>query len=170
MLGRVKPPAWYVNAAWRTAQALVPALARPDDAFAATWLPPAELALYQRMDRRDRDHACRVARAVLALAPDADGVLVRAALLHDVGKADAPYRAWERIAVHVHTPPEEATERWYGRPLAAAWRRHRSHAERGAAMVLEAGGDPRVAELVRCHHDTAGPDGLALLQRVDSRT
>lgn len=170
MLGRVKPAAWFVNAARRTARAFLPALARPDDAFAAHWLSPEEQALYLRMDPRDRDHACRVARAVLAYAPDADAIVVRAALLHDVGKAEAPYRAWERIAVHLYTPARDVPARWYQRPLADAWRRHRTHAERGAAMVLRAGGDPRVAALVRCHHDRDGPEGLALLRRVDART
>ena len=170
MLRGVKSPVWFVNAARRTARAFVPSLARPDDAFAAAWLPPEEHVLYARMDPRDRDHACRVARAVLALAPEADPLVVRAALLHDVGKAEAPYRAWERIAVHVYTPAEDVAERCYGRSLTAAWRRHRGHAERGAAIVLAAGGDARVAALVRAHHDADGPDGLALLQRADART
>ncbi len=170
MLGIVKPAAWYLNAALRTARAFVPGLARPDDAFAASWLPRVEHDLYLHMDARDRDHACRVARALLALAPDAEATLVRAALLHDVGKADAPYRAWERIAVHVYTPATDGSRSVPIRAVEAAWRRHRDHAARGAAMILAAGGDPRVADLVRHHHDDDGPEGVALLRRVDART
>jgi len=170
MLALVKPAAWYLNAAVRTARAFVPGLARPDDAFAAAWLPRVEYDLYRRMDPRDRDHACRVARALLELAPGAAPTLVRAALLHDVGKADAPYRPWERIVVHVYTPASDASRRAPTRGVAAAWRRHRDHAARGAAMILAAGGDAAVAELVRHHHDADGPEGVALLRRVDART
>lgn len=170
MLALVKPAAWFLNAALRTARAFVPGLARPDDAFAASWLPRVEFDLYQRMDVRDRDHACRVARALLAQAPDADSTLVRAALLHDVGKADAPYRAWERIVVHVYTPASDRSWRAPTRAVANAWRRHRDHAARGAAMILAAGGDARVATLVRHHHDADGSEEAALLRRVDTRT
>lgn len=170
MLTTVKPPVWFLNAALRTARAFVPGLARPDDAFAASWLPSVEYDLYRRMDPRDRDHACRVARAVLAIAPRADAIIVRAALLHDVGKADAPYRAWERIVVHVYTPASGTSRRAPHRAVADAWRRHRDHASRGAAMILAAGGDARVADLVLHHHDANGPDEAALIRRVDART
>jgi len=154
----------------RTLRAFVPALARPDDAFAERWLPSAERALYRRMDRRDRDHACRVARGLLAAAPQASPLLVRAALLHDVGKADRPYRAWERIAVHVYRPRRGAVPADGAAGLAALWRHHHEHPARGAAMILAAGGDPEVAALVRAHHDSDGPSELELLRRVDART
>lgn len=154
----------------RTLRAFVPALARPDDAFAALWLPPSEWALYQRMDRRDRDHGCRVARRLLAEAPQAPGELVRAALLHDVGKADRPYRAWERIAVHVYRPRPGTEAAARGAGLAALWRHHQEHPARGAAMILAGGGDPEVAALVRAHHDGAASSDLELLRRVDART
>ncbi len=170
MLASVKPPAWYLNAALRTAKAFLPGLARPDDAFAASWLPRVEYDLYRLMDARDRDHACRVAHALLALAPDADPTLVRAALLHDVGKADTPYRAWERIVVHVYTPASDGSLRAPTRAVSEALRRHREHAARGASMILAVGGDARVAALVRHHHDADGPEGVALLRRVDART
>ena len=166
----MKPLAWYLNAAMRTLRAFVPALARPDDALAARWLPAAELTLYRRMDRRDRDHACRVARGLLAVEPRAPALLVRAALLHDVGKADRPYRPWERIAVHVYRPRRGADPGSGGAGLAALWRHHQAHPARGAAMILAAGGDPEVAALVRAHHDTDGPHELELLRRVDART
>ena len=97
-----------MNVVPRTVRAFVPALARPDDTFARQVLTPPEFGLYLAMDPRDRHHGVRVARGVLALAPDADAVLVRAAILHDVGKSVAPYRAWERIAVHLAAPARGA--------------------------------------------------------------
>lgn len=164
----MRPSVWYLNAALRTLRAFVPTLARPDDAFAARWLTPAELALYRSMDRRDRDHACRVAAALLADEPAAEPSLVRAAFLHDVGKADRPYRAWERIAVHLYRPGTPAVA--VNGALAQLWRHHQRHPERGAAMILAAGGDPVVAEIVRHHHAAAGPPGSDTLRRIDERT
>jgi putative nucleotidyltransferase with HDIG domain len=150
----------------RSLRGLGPGLANPDDGFAATHLTETELALYFAMDPRDRDHACRVARRLLADAPEADPLLLRAALLHDVGKADGPYRLWERIAVHLWTPDERVLARlphgWTG-----AWRRHRDHAERGAAALRAAGGDPRVADLVERHHRPGDDEALLSLARAD---
>jgi hypothetical protein len=112
--GRLAPVNGFLRLlrlAARTVRGLVPGLARPDDAFAAVHLVGPELAAYLAMDPRDRDHACRVARRLLAVAPEADGVWVRAALLHDVGKSGAPYRVWERVVVHLGTPDETLLRR-----------------------------------------------------------
>jgi hypothetical protein len=95
---------WLKNAFWRTAVALVPRLADPDDAFARRVLTPAEYRLYMDMDVRDRVHACAVTERLLRLAPDASGELLRAALLHDVGKSGASYSAFERILVFLYAP------------------------------------------------------------------
>lgn len=165
----MRPAVWYLNAALRTVRAFAPALARPDDAFAASRLPANEYALYRRMDRRDRDHACRVASALLASEPDVSPQVVRAALLHDVGKSDRPYRGWERIAVHLYRPADAGAAASAGR-LGRLWWHHQQHAERGADMIVAAGGDAVVAELVRRHHDADGPEGSRAIQRVDERT
>ncbi len=171
----MKPPGWFLNAGLRTLRAFVPSLARPDDDFAARWLPESELALYRRMDRRDRDHACRVARRVLEAQPRVPATVVRAALLHDVGKAEAPYRAWERVAVHLYRPrqpigPGEHAHTAPAGGLAASWAWHRQHPERGAEMILAAGGDPEVAALVRRHHHPAGSRGAELIEAADAQT
>jgi putative nucleotidyltransferase with HDIG domain len=151
----------------RTARGLRPGLARPDDAFAAHHLAGAELAAYRRMDPRDRDHACRVARGLLAAVPDADPLWVRAALLHDVGKSGVPYRVWERVVVHLWTPGEALLRR-APRVWAAAWRRHRDHAAVGAAALRAAGVDPRVADLVERHHRPSdGDEALRRLAEAD---
>ncbi|MEX2501132.1 MAG: hypothetical protein WD336_02045, partial [Trueperaceae bacterium] len=67
----MKPWSWPWRAAARTVRGMRPAWSRPDDAWAASRLPRVERELYQRMDPRDRDHAVRVARALLAQRPDA---------------------------------------------------------------------------------------------------
>jgi putative nucleotidyltransferase with HDIG domain len=150
----------------RSFRGLVPGLAKPDDGFAATHLTENEFALYRAMDPRDRDHACRVARRLLAGGPEADPILMRAALLHDVGKAARPYRLWERIAVHLWAPDERVLAR-LPQSCAAAWRCHRDHAARGAEAVRAAGGDPRVADFVERHHRPGDDDALLRLARAD---
>jgi putative nucleotidyltransferase with HDIG domain len=147
----VDAPRRWIALVARTMRAFVPVLARPDDAFAASWLDPAELSLYRTMDRRDRDHACRVARRLLRDHAQAEPTWVRAALLHDVGKASAPYRPLERIVVHVVRPGTAVAVR-LPRPWSEAVERQRLHADAGARLVRAAGGDERVAALVAGHH------------------
>ena len=151
----------------RTARGIAPGLARPDDAFASLHLAGVELAAYRAMDPRDRDHACRVVRRLLAATPVTDPVWVRAAFLHDVGKSGVPYRLGERIVVHLWTP-DEALLRRAPQGWAAAWRRHRDHAALGAAALRGAGVDPRVADLVERHHRPPGGDeALRRLAQAD---
>jgi hypothetical protein len=164
----VKPLAWYLNVVPRTVRAFAPALARPDDDFARGVLEGPELRLYLAMDPRDRVHAVAVARAYAARR-HGDRLGLRAALLHDVGKSTAPYRAWERILVHLYTPAR-LLDGDGGRGLAGAWRRHRLHPERGAAMIVAAGGDPDVADLVARHHRPGSDSRLRLLAALDEGT
>lgn len=162
-----KPLLWYLNAPRRTLRALLPELAPPDDAFARASLPSAEYRLYLSMDRRDRQHACDVAKALRARHPGASDELVRAALLHDVGKAGRPYRLLERIVVHLLPSPWYPVEpRLEG--LAGALQMKRHHPVYGAAMIRAAGGGERVARLVA--HDPSEADEVALLERIDDET
>lgn len=157
---------WLVNASRRTFLAVVPVLVRPDDAFARAVLPDPEFGLYRQMDARDRQHACEVAKRLLADVPAASPELVRAALLHDVGKAGAPYRPFERILVHLYTPADLPLEpRLNG--VRGAWQRKLHHAHYGAEKIRAAGGDARVAELVARHHQPAGDRDAAVLHRIE---
>lgn len=156
------------NTLWRTLMALFPVLARPDDAFAMGMLTGAEYRLYRRLDRRDRAHACAVARLLLTLYPDASPELRRAALLHDIGKVNVRYNPWLRILVALYTPERVASEpRFSG--LRGAWQLKRHHDRYGAALIVSAGGDARVAEIVARHH-RPGDDAEALrLREADAR-
>lgn len=156
-----------VSLAARTVRALHPGWARPDDAWAEVLLDAGERAAYREMDPRERDHGVRVARRLLAGRPAAASSLVRAALLHDVGKAGRRYRVAERVLVHLWCPapdvPGPFPEAWR-----AAWRAHREHAAAGAARLRAAGVDERVADLVARHHDPApADDDLRALQAAD---
>ncbi|RDI95399.1 HD domain-containing protein [Meiothermus sp. QL-1] len=130
----------------RVYQAFLPHRARPDDAWALSELRVEEAHLYQAMDPRDREHAVRVAQRLLERYPEAPSFVVRAALLHDCGKALRPYRPLERILsglVPLEVPIEPLQK-----GLLGAWQIRQHHPEYGAARIL----DPEVAQLVREHH------------------
>lgn len=130
----------------RLYKAFVPAQAQPDDAWALAELSIEEAYLYKAMDVRDREHAVRVAKRLLERYPDAPSFAVRAALLHDSGKALRPYRALERILTGLMSldVPIEPLDKG----LRGAWQIRRHHPEYAAMRIL----DPLVAQIVREHH------------------
>ncbi len=130
----------------RLYKAFVPTGAEPDDAWALAELSIEEAHLYKAMDARDREHAVRVAKRLLEHYPDAPSFAVRAALLHDSGKALRPYRPLERILtglIRLEVPIEPLEKGWLG-----AWQIRRHHPEYAAMRILE----PQVAQIVREHH------------------
>ena len=147
----------------RLARSLHPGQARPEDAWALAFLMPGEARVYRRLDPRDREHACRVTRALLRDYPALPGEVMAAALLHDCGKAGRPYRVWERVAVGL--VPLALARRL---PLGAL-RVRAHHPELGAALLRAEGARARVVELVARHH-APGPDAeAALLHHYDDR-
>ena len=160
---------WCTNAARRTARSLWEAQAEPDDAFARSVLRPEELRLYLGMDARDREHAVEIARALVREFPDASDELLRAALLHDVGKQLRPYRVWERILAHLWAPADIPREP-LSPGLRGAFQVRVHHAAYGAALLREEGGSEAVARLIEQHDaERPGPEARKL-QRVDGRT
>ena len=156
---------WLVNVSVRTLKAFVPSLARADDSFAKGWLSNVEYQLYEALDVRERDHACRVAKAVLAKTSNSQ--LVRAALLHDIGKM-GKYGALERILVHLYTPSELPAEPNFT-GLRGAWQRNKYHPEHGAALLRSVGGCERVAQLIERHHEPGEDDEARLLKEIETR-
>jgi HD domain len=137
----------------RLVRAISPLLARPDDVWAQQKLPETEFGLFQKMDPRDREHAVRVAQKLLVHHPNASDEAVRAALLHDCGKQVRPYRFLERVIVGLIAPEGPRSIQPANFPvLQAALQVRNTHPAIGAKLILEAGGNPRVAELVGKHH------------------
>ncbi|MBN1246749.1 MAG: hypothetical protein JXC32_03785 [Anaerolineae bacterium] len=158
--------AWYrVRQFFRTAGA---GFAPVDEAYVAGKLmhtadPAALLHLFRTMPRAERHHGVDVCRT-LERQGHTDPDLQVAALLHDVGKAAAPPRLWERVTVVIgeHLAPRRA-EAWgemhdndqaIPRGLRRAFVVRRYHARWGARMAAEAGASPRAVALMRHHHDT----------------
>ncbi|MFA5550710.1 MAG: HD domain-containing protein [Trueperaceae bacterium] len=168
-----KPAPWYFNAARRTLLAAFPRLARPDDGWATTLLEGGEAQLFLRLPPTERLHGIEVARRLLARTPTAEPVLVRAALLHDVGKLGTPHFFLWRVLTHL-LPEAQVSAEPRRAGLAGARQARVHHPGYGAALIRLAGGAEEVARLVERHHDeldAANPrSDLALLKAADERT
>lgn len=143
----------------RVAQFLRAAFARPADAEQALveqHLPPLLRPAFARLSRAEQAHAVATLRTLLRQG-HADPDLLAAALVHDLGKSRAPLRLLERVLIVLAQSflPRQAAG--WGQGEARGWRRPfvvaARHAAWGEALVLEAGGSARLAEIVRRHHE-----------------
>ncbi len=142
-------------------------------------LAPGERALFARFLPRDQQHSYLVFRSLRDDGQD-DLRLLRAALLHDIGKARERPSPWDRIwPVLVEKVAPRLAARW-GAGRATGWRRafaiRQQHAAWGAEMAAAAGSDPLVVALIRRHQDPLPPGAdaledrlLRLLQAADDR-
>jgi len=115
----------------------------------ASWLTPAQLALFDRMQVADRRHGLDVV-AALRQTGSKDADLLMAGLLHDCGK-----RPRVRLAHRVAWSLGQRYGEWIWRVAAhmPTFRygldRLRTHAERSAELAAAAGCSPRTVELIR---------------------
>jgi hypothetical protein len=136
-------------------------------------LSPAQITLFRRMQRSEQGHALHILN-LLQGAGQTDPDLLRAALLHDVGKVLFPLSLFDRVLIvlgKAFFPCQ--TRRWsegtpekYRRPFVVAAR----HPEWGADLAGQAGASPRTMELIRHHQDPPSADDqqLAALQGADN--
>jgi hypothetical protein len=117
----------------------------------ATWLTPAQLAVFESMHLADQRHGLDVVATLRAERVTDDEVLV-AGLLHDCGKGDAG------LVARIVWSLGEAYGGWiHGLGalvpgLGGTLERLRTHADRSAELAVAAGCSPRTAELIR-HQD-----------------
>lgn len=119
-------------------------LSAADAAWVAAVLAPAEFALWQSQQRVDQVHTVAVARRV----ETADPWVVKAALLHDVGKAEAHLGVVGRVAATVLELV--GVGRFPGR-----LGRYLAYPELGARSLSGIGADERVVAWAREHHRPA---------------
>ncbi len=112
-------------------------------------LTPDEARAFWEQRPEDQRHAIDVARRV-ALAAGDDRELIRAALLHDVGKAAAPIGAVRRSLATVLDV--------IGLPLPPAMATYRDHGRLGAERLRAVGADGIVVAFAS-HHPGPPPTG-----------
>jgi hypothetical protein len=116
-------------------------------------LSPAELALFERMPRYDQRH-CLDVYTTLSSAGHADVALLRAALLHDIGKVGDDGRPMPLIYYGIFVVLRRlapALYRWAarsGRGPLRPFAVHAMHDERGARMAAAAGSLPEVVGIL----------------------
>jgi hypothetical protein len=108
-------------------------------------LPPGEQAHALQVYRRLKDHG--------ETHPD----LLCAALLHDIGKGQAPLRVWERITIVLARAVFPDKMSVWGRGPASGWRRPfvvaEQHPEWGAELAAQTGASPLTVALIRRHQE-----------------
>ena len=124
----------------------------------AAILTPAELQLFTQLSTADQRHALHVVRRFDAFVGEALHVTPpvaarRAALLHDIGKAQTPLSTVMRVVATIVGP------------RTAAFRRYHEHEAIGVTMLEHAGSDVTTLMLLRGQGDT---QLLAVLRRADA--
>lgn len=173
---------------WRRVKQVVAALTasvtEADRAFVAENLDPAEQRLFFAMNVPDQYHALQVAYTARSLAAgrsDVDrGLLLKCALLHDVGKIKGDVSTFDKVAAVVaHRLAPGLAESW-GRPgrggkvdnLRHALHVYFHHPERSVALLAGVGDDERLTAIIRRHHQPPAvgePPELTILRAADER-
>ena len=141
-----------------TARSLEPA----EQDRVAAWLRPDEADLFWQQQRIDRRHAYQGAAFVARVAPERVD-LIRAALLHDVGKVHSSLGIPARVIA-------SALSMTGIRP-GGRFRAYLDHGKLGAADLAAHSAEPIVVAFAAGHHGPcpAGvdPDDWALLRQAD---
>jgi len=139
--------------------------ARPLGAAEVAWVAghvsPAELTLFLAPAPADQRHGYESGRHVAELGGGSE--LIRAALLHDVGKRHARLGVAGRVAASVAIALRL--------PLRGRFAAYRDHDLLGAADLAAAGSPPAVVEHAATHHQRpgAGPAAPPALSAGDRR-
>jgi hypothetical protein len=149
-----------------------------DDAWVRETVTDTEWPLYARLGNPDRRHAAFSGRELVRiLGRDTDPLLVRASILHDVGKVHADLGTIGRSVATVlaSTLGVERVQGWVDR---SGWRgrcgRYETQSARGADELAAAGSPEIVVAWAADHHHPEriaalglSPDVIAALVRAD---
>jgi len=141
---------------WQFWQSFKPALSQKDFDRIRLYLSPVEIVLFTKMPVPDQNHSIRVFNTVLDTGEN-DEDLIKAALLHDIGKGLHPLRRWERVfAVMVGGLFPELALTWgKGKPI--SFRRPlviiHQHSDWGAELAAGAGCSDDLVWLIQNHEN-----------------
>lgn len=165
-------PSPILQRIYRGIDALLTPYRALDDTPAQALLPPAAYQLYLQMSKTDRAHSLRLLAWLQTHGYD-QPELGKAALLHDVGKAQADLWVWQRTLKVLLRPLCPSVWRWLTRPAAPdSWRYPfyvlQYHPQIGADLAQQAGCDPLTCWLIRYHETDLTPDNphFALHQKL----
>ena len=157
--------AWWATKSRQFLRHLTARVAAAERAELSAWLTPAQLGLFDAMQRADRRHGLDVVRALRSTGHDQPEILL-AGLLHDCAKGRR-VGVWHRVGWSLGERygrrVRALAERLPG--FRAAFADLDAHAERSASLALAAGCSPRTAELIRHQADPAD-DALGEALRV----
>lgn len=135
--------------AWRA-----PSLTDQDLAPAHSVLTSEQMQLFSCLQTSEQIHALRVLQTVQQQG-ESDPDLQTAALLHDIGKARAPLRLWERVLIVLGKGLFPKHAKMWGHGPYQGWMRPfviaEQHPAWGSEMALEAGATPLAVSLIRRH-------------------
>jgi len=157
---------WWASR-FRQFRAHLRARVAPEERAAlATWISPAQLALFDSMHVADCRHGLDVAAALRAEGVTERDVLL-AGLLHDAGKGDTG--VWPRVAHALASRYGQwiatVAQRMPG--LGPALERLRTHAATSAELAAAAGCPARTVELIRYQDAPIDPEFGELLRLAD---
>ena len=159
--------------AWRAQSLTAEELAPAHSVLTAT-----QMQLFTRLQPSEQIHALRVLQTVQQQG-ESDPDLQTAALLHDVGKARAPLKLWERVVIILGRFFFWERAKTWGRGQPRGWMRPfviaEQHPAWGGEMASEVGTSPLAISLIRRHQspDEFPPTSpredhlLSILQNAD---
>lgn len=164
--------------------ALTAKITLDDRLFVNRYLTTAEQVLFWGMNRPDQRHVLNVAYTALQLAKEHETIdidlLVKCALLHDVGKIKGDVSTMDKIiTVMGHQIAPQRAKKWGRLGRGGRFRNIRHafyiyfhHAHRSGVLLKAIDACPKMIEIVTKHHEAPAehdPLELMILRKSDDR-